>query len=120
MLETCIQEAINQTEYMNRGLTQKTAEDISDRIFQLTGYQFAPERLYQLYRERCSEIDANTQEKNAIAQFAQYHSWEHFIALKKNQHPKQAFEYTTFAIILLFIVLIYVVFRITAAYILNQ
>lgn len=112
MLQTCIQEAINQTEYMNRGLTQKTAEDISDRIFRQTGYQFAPERLYQLFRKRSNEIDASIQEKNAIAQFAQYHSWEHFITTKNNNIKKQTFQYKTFIIILLFILLIYVSFRI--------
>ncbi|MFO7868787.1 MAG: hypothetical protein R6U95_05760 [Bacteroidales bacterium] len=87
MLQLCLQQAINKTEFLNRGLTQGIADDLSDRIALKTGHKIDSQTLYSMYRHTLSENDIALEDKNALAQFAQYQNWEHFVS--QNSTPQK-------------------------------
>jgi hypothetical protein len=109
MLQKCLQKAINETEYMKRGLTPRIAEDLSDRINLKTGHKIHADTLYNIYRTRPSEKSVSIEDKNALAQFAQFHNWEHFVQVNthKISHPHnfQFVFYIAFFMLSIFILI---------------
>ena len=115
MLQKCLQQAIDTTEFAGRGLIPKIADDITDRIAIATGFTFKPGRLFYIYRHQLSEHEVDVQEKNAIAQFAQYHNWEHFLQSQQTKQNIQSTSPLQFLLyIILFMVCIYTIFSVAS------
>lgn len=111
LMQICVKQVIDQTEFMGRGLVPKIADDITDRIQRQTGYVFQKGRLYEIYRKQLAENEVDIHEKNALAQFAQYHDWEHFVdAVSKTLEKKPASPFSLFWYILIFLLGIYTLF----------
>lgn len=94
MIRECLLEVIAQTEFAGRAINRNIADDLSDRIKKITGIRIHSEELYAIFRNRQTEENTRNSTKNALAQFAQYHNWEHFISSSRTiQTEKQTFPW---------------------------
>ena len=112
-IRDCLIEAIKQTEFSGRAINKRVAYDLQDRIKQKTGLFISGETLYNIYRKRISEEEISDSEKNAIAQFANFHSWQDYISIKdENQIQDKKFPIKSITYITTFMIGIYLFIRI--------